>query len=282
VRLLVGLDGRDGGHDALALARVLASQPGGSIVAVTVVFGGPLPMEYALLDGEEAGLARPIFEDARTRVGDVPLETRAYGGGSPASILTSNAEREDVDAIVIGSPHRGPVGRVLVGSVASSLLNGSPCDVLVAPKGYAGAAHDPFRSIAVAFDGSPESKAALKRAEGLARLSNATIRVMTVVSPPAVVAVPGGAAGSYAPQSPAEPDKVIDAALESIDRSLGAEGVRLDGSPAEEIAQACEDGVDLLVVGSRGYGPLTRVLLGSVSRKLIDAAPCPVLVVPRP
>jgi nucleotide-binding universal stress UspA family protein len=75
---------------------------------------------------------------------------------------------------------------------------------------------------------------------------------------------------------------VINEAVNSIDASLGAEGRRLDGSPAREIAEACREGVDLLVTGSRGYGPMTRVLLGSVSRRLVDEAPCPVLVVPRP
>jgi nucleotide-binding universal stress UspA family protein len=282
MRLLVGVDGRDGGHDALELARVLASESTGRVVAVTVLHGGPWPMEYALLKDEDAREADPVFQKARSKVGDYGMETRAFGGGPPASILTKLAEDEMFDAIVVGSPHRGAIGKVLIGSVARSLLNGAPCDVLVAPKGYADERHDALRTIAVAYDGTPEAKAALHRAEELARLSNATIRVMTVVSPPVVVAVPGGAAGSYAPQGPLDPDKVINDAVNSIDTELGAEGQRLDGSPAEEVAEACETGVDLLVAGSRGYGPVTRVLLGSVSRKLINEAPCPVLVVPRP
>jgi nucleotide-binding universal stress UspA family protein len=57
--------------------------------------------------------------------------------------------------------------------------------------------------------------------------------------------------------------------------------VRLDGDPASELTRECAEGVDLLVVGSRGYGPLARVLLGSVSRKVVQDAPCPVLVVRR-
>jgi nucleotide-binding universal stress UspA family protein len=215
-------------------------------------------------------------------MGDFEIEARTFGGGSPARILTELAEEEGFDAIVVGSPHRGAIGRVLIGSIARSLLNGAPCDVLVAPKGYADERHDSPRTIAVAYDGTPEAKAALKRAEELARLSNATIEVMTVVTPPLVAAVPGGAAGAYAPQSPAQPDRVINDAVNSIDPKLGARGQRLDGSPSEQIAEACEAGVDLLVAGSRGYGPITRVLLGSVSRKLINEAPCPVLVVPRP
>lgn len=281
MRLLVGLDGRDGGNDAFELARVLSLGGGAEIVAVTVLRGGPLPMEYALLSEEEALEAEPIFERARAVGGDIAFEARAYGGGSPAGILTSHAEREGFDAIVVGSPHRGSIGRVLIGSVANSLLNGAPCEVFVAPKGYAAEEHLALRTIAVAYDGTPEAKAALRRAEALAQRSNATIKVLTVMQQPVVAAVPGAAGTGYAP-SPLDPDKVIDEAIHSIDTRLGAEGQRLDGSTEREILAACQSSVDLLVTGSRGYGPMTRVLLGSVSRKLAGNAPCPVLVVPRP
>lgn len=281
MRLLVGVDGRDGGRDALELARLLAAQAGGSVEAVTVLYGGPLPMEYARLEGEEAAEADSILADARERLEGVPLTTDVFGGGSPAAILTRRAESEPFDAIVVGSPHRGAVGRVLIGSVAKSLLNGAPCDVFVAPKGYGDERREPFRSLAVGYDGGPEAKAALKRAEAIARGSGAAIEILTAVPPPAVVAVPGGAA--YAPPSPPRPDRVIDEAVGAVDRSLAVEGRRLDGPAADEIVAACAaDEIDLLVVGSRGYGPVTRVLLGSVSDKVITDAPCPVLVVRRP
>ncbi len=279
MRLLIGVDGSDGGRDALELARVLLAQAGGSALVATVLFGGPLPVELAGLSPQESAEAEPIFEQVRAKLTGVELETRAFGGASPGAIMTVLAERENFDAIVVGSPHRGAIGRVLIGSVARNLLNGAPCDVLVAPKGYADEKHDPLRTIAIGYDGSPEAKAALARAEALAATSNANLRVLTVVTPPVVVAVPGG---GYTPQSPAEPEKVISEAVNSIDPRLGAQGQRLDGSPAEKIKEACEAGVDLLVLGSRGYGPMTRVLLGSVSRKLINDAPCPVLAVPRP
>ncbi|MFI5027618.1 MAG: universal stress protein [Solirubrobacterales bacterium] len=279
MRLLVGVDDSDGGRDALELARVLSSETAGSsAVIATVLFSGPLPIEMAGLDPEESEEAEPIFERARAKLAGTDVDTRAFGGGSPAAILTVLAEQEKFDAIVVGSPHRGAVGRVLLGSVALALLNGAPCEVIVAPKGYAEEEHADFGTIAVGYEGSPEAKEALQRAEAIASLSNATIRVLTVVSPPVVVAVPGG----YAPQTPPEPTEVINEAVHSIDTKLSAEGKRLDGSPAVEIPRACEEGVDLLVLGSRGYGPLTRVLLGSVSRKAINEAPCPVLVVPRP
>jgi len=57
----------------------------------------------------------------------------------------------------------------------------------------------------------------------------------------------------------------------------------LEGDPAQAIADAAEaDGVDLVVCGSRGYGPVRRVLAGSTSRRLLGAARQPVIVVPRP
>ena len=52
------------------------------------------------------------------------------------------------------------------------------------------------------------------------------------------------------------------------------------GDPARELAYAADD-LDLLVTGSRGYGPLRRLMLGSTSTKLVHEAPCPVLVLTR-
>ncbi len=163
MRLLVAFDGSDGGRDALELARVLAApEQEASALVVTVLHAGPLPMEYALLNAEEATEAEPFFEEARERLSGMAVETHAYGGGSPAGILTTLAERDDFDAIVVGSPHRGALGRVMLGSVAMSLLNGAPTDVAVAPKGYVEAHHETLRDIAVGYDGTPEAKVALR------------------------------------------------------------------------------------------------------------------------
>lgn len=280
MRLLVAFDGSDGGRDALELAQVLAGpEQDASALVVTVLPTGPLPMEYALLPEEEAAEAEPLLEEARETLSGIDVETHVYGGGSPARILTKLAEQEDFDTIVVGSPHRGALGRVLLGSVATSLLNGAPTDVAVAPKGYAQDEHERIGEIAVGYDGAPEARIALRRAENMAKRSNARIKLLTVVRPPVVapVMVPG----AYAPESPPEPDQVIHEGLASVDSSLAAEPMRLDGDPAMELRRACERGVDLLVLGSRGYGPLARVLVGSVSRKVIEDAPCPVLAVRR-
>lgn len=279
MRLLVGFDGSDGGRDALELARVLAAATDAEVMVVTVLPYGPLPIPYEILEEEEAERAKPLFEEARERLGGITVTTRAFGGGSPAGVINDLAEREDVETIVVGSPHRGPVGRVLIGSVADGLLHGAPCEVVTAPRGYAGERHEPFKRIAVAYDDTPEAKAALARAEALALACQAQIVVYTVSAPPAVV--PGAVV--YTPAIPPEAGTIVTKTVKKVDERLAATGRELAGVPGLALAEACEeDGIDLIVAGSRGYGPVWRVLLGSVSTQLLHKAPCPALVVPRP
>lgn len=278
MRVLVGFDGSDGGRDGLELGRVLGVATGADALVVTVIPYGPLPIDFSALERDAAAEAEPLFQEARQRLQGIGVETRGFGGGSPAGVITDLAEREGVDLAVVGSPHRGAIGRALLGSVAQSLLHGAPCAVAIAPHGYAEQRRGPVRLIAVAFDGTRESKAALHRAGKLAEATGATVRVLTAVAPP--VALPGVV--GYTPVNPPEPDAVIDEGVKALGPGVEVEARRLDGPPAEALAEACEDGVDLLVAGSRGYGPAMRVLTGSVSRRLINCAPCPVMVVPRP
>jgi nucleotide-binding universal stress UspA family protein len=278
VRLLVGYDGSAGGRDALELTRVLSSLEPSSALVVAVMPYAPLPVGFTELERDAAEEAEPLLAEARGRLDGIELRTRAFGGGSPAGVITSVAEAEDVDAIVLGSPHRGAVGRALIGSVAEGVLHGAPCAALVAPHGYAENGHGPFATVAVAYDGTPEAKAALARARALAEQSRAALRILTVVAPP--VALPGVV--GYTPVNPPEPEKVIAEGVAAAGVAVPVDGRRLDGAPAQALAEACEEGVDLLVAGSRGYGPVARLLLGSVSSRLVAIAPCPVLVVPRP
>lgn len=279
MRLLVGYDGSDGARDAIELTRVMAEATGAGVVVVTVLPYGPLPIPYEILEEEEAERALPLFEEVKERLGELEIETRAFGGGSPAGVINDLAEKEGVDSILVGSPHRGVVGRVVIGSVADGLLHGAPCEVMVAPRGYAAEEHGPFRTIAVAYDDTPESKAALKRAEEIALACRATLMIYTVSAPPAVV--PG--ATGYTPAIPPEAGTIVTRTVKAVDERIAASGRALNGVPGATIVEACEElGADLLVAGSRGYGPVMRVLLGSVSTQLAHKAPCPVLVVPRP
>src|SRR3954452_13057788 len=77
-----GYDGSEGGRDAPAPARVLGEATGASALVVTVLPYGPLPIPYEILEAEEAERAKPLFEEAKQRLGDLEVGTRAFGGGS--------------------------------------------------------------------------------------------------------------------------------------------------------------------------------------------------------
>ena len=70
-------------------------------------------------------------------------------------------------------------------------------------------------------------------------------------------------------------------AREAIPDDIEAEATLITGDPVEALVDVAEAPGTLLVVGSRGYGPLRRVLLGSVSTQLVRSAPCPLIVTPR-
>ena len=74
--------------------------------------------------------------------------------------------------------------------------------------------------------------------------------------------------------------KVLDEAKLKLGETDDVEAVLEEGDPAAVLAKHGVE-LDLLVIGSRGYGPLRRTLLGGVSAEVMRTAPCPVVVVPR-
>jgi nucleotide-binding universal stress UspA family protein len=133
--------------------------------------------------------------------------------------------------------------------------------------------------IVVGVDGSPVAAAALAFALEEARLRQATVDAVTAWHEPYTAA-------SLAPIAP-DPKVFTEAATRLLDEALasvdagGVEVRRLveRGGPAEVLLRVAE-GADLLVVGSRGHGGFTGLLLGSVSQQVVHHATCPVVVVP--
>ena len=202
--------------------------------------------------------------------------------GSPAEALQALAEKGEGDLIVLGSTHHAHFGSVAPGSVAEHLLHGAKCRLMIAPKGYAEADHsgDRLRVAAVGFDGTAESHAALQEAANLAAKFGGSLRVIGVATP----TPPIGAAAAAQAGADAGPDfqTQLNAAVAALAPELRALPVFERGDPVQKLLEDAEIGVDLLVLGSRGFGPVMRLLIGSVSSRVIREAPCPVLVVPRP
>ncbi len=283
-KIIVGYDGSPEARDALALGRQLAGLARGALILAAVL---PVKEEAIGLEGYEAALAEDserLFATVLDDLSELDVRTRVTGGEPPAEALQSLAEVERADAIVLGSTHHGPLGRIYPGSIAERLLHGAPCAVAVAPRGFASQPEDELRVLCAAFDGSPESRAALEVAAGLAEAAEATLRVVAVHEP----FTPGAAAvapmGTYDVGAVTQREAMqerLDEAVAELPGALRAKGLLLKGQAAEELLAEMELGVDLLVMGSRGRGPLGRVLLGGVSAKVVRSAPCPVLVMPR-
>jgi nucleotide-binding universal stress UspA family protein len=282
--ILVGVDGSSQARDAVVAGALLASAQGDELVLVHARSRGPL--ESLLGGGSYEQLIRGIVEEALTAaaLAEVPSPTmELVSDVSPAVALQRFAVRDDARAIVVGSSHRGPIGRVAPGGVAQRLLSGAPCPVVVAPGGYAEQPPRSLGRIGCGFDASEGAHAAWRTACAIAGAS-ATLRAIAVYQRLAFAHIPSSMATTWRSVNDELRDDLkreLDALVATAPEGVRAEPVFVEGVAATALIEASED-LDILVVGSRGYGPLGSVLVGSVAAQLIVHAACPLMVVPRP
>ncbi len=241
--------------------------------------------------GREAlalGRIMAIASDAEMDVVTAPEEHGAD--------LLALARARGADLLVIGSTHRGAIGRVLPGATIEHLLGEAPFAIAVAPPGFGGSDDDSgwrlaedgdgadagLRVIGVGFDGSPAAREALAIATDLALANGAALRVFAVARK--LVHAPGSAAPAQGPGAQGEVEALREAlheAVADLPAEVRALPVFLRGFVADELVAAARVGVDLLVIGSRRGGPLRRVAHRSVSSFVVNEAHCPVLICPR-
>lgn len=278
-RIVVGYAGEEAGRDAVRLAAGLAAVLGGHM---TVVFPyhplfasvpGNIVEEsirgevQALMAGIE-NLAAPIYHWT-------PSPWPIHG-------LHELASYEKADLIVFGAAREGLADHLHV-SLMERMVHGAPCTVGVAPAGYADGDIVEFRRVGVGFSDSEEGRTALHLAHELAGILGGELEVIagSGLSP---------ALASYAFSSPSLPQVENEMYAETktnLERVAGelSGGVpvhleTIRGDPSGALIERSSN-LDLLVLGSRAYGPLRHVLLGSVSARAMREAHCPVLVVPR-
>ncbi len=279
-RIVVGHDHLAGGQDALALARVIAKATGDELILAGIIPVGLMPTDVEVVWRAEE---HEFAENIRSRASDADGEARVFHSHSVARGLSDLAEEVGAGLIVVGASRRGKPGRILAGNIALQVLHGAHCAVGVAPVGYAEHGRDSLDSLVVGVDGAPEAQAAAAVAAGLAAASGAQTTLVSVVQePPPAYGKGGGAAGI------GELKSALGEHLRSdLERAAGAfagdgkpETKLVEGEPVASLCAAAED-ASLLIVGSRGYGPLGRVVLGSTDAELLNSAPSPMLVWPR-
>ncbi|MGZ4194907.1 MAG: universal stress protein [Solirubrobacteraceae bacterium] len=271
--IVVGVDRHQGGRDAVALAKQLLDE-GGELTLAHVLSGDAhtstgSPTEYDVAKRERTA---ELLEAASTEAG-VAANLRWRESSSVGRGLHELCEVIGADLLVVGSSRHGLLGRVLIGNETHSALNGAPCAIAIAPAGYA-ERPAAIREIGVAYNGSPESEHALAVARTMAAEHGAKLSALEAVSLPRYALV-----GGPAPIDDAI-NELVDDARVRIAELGGIEAHAVYGLPAEELTLYSAS-LGLLILGSRGYGPIGRLVHGSISQQLARTARCPLLVLTR-
>jgi nucleotide-binding universal stress UspA family protein len=295
--VLVGYDPKTRDHAPVHFGVELSRFSGAPLIVASVQ-AGPRPIAlsagqsqpYAIYADEDLEAdCTPVLEQLEHDLAQegIAAQCRALTGTSVAHALQEAAEAENAAVLVVGSTGRGAVGRTLPGSTAERLLPGSPCPVAVVPRRWT--RDGGLETIGVAFVDTPEGREALRSAYALAHRARARLRVLTVVRVTLSMyaeteAQTAGRRAKYLQDVLGEHElAAVQAARRAVAELGGDDDVEVDaftGDPADVLVRLSEH-LDLLVCGSRGYGPARAVLLGGVSRRIVAEARCPVVVLPR-
>ena len=282
--IAVGVDGFTEGRDAAALGAAIASVTGAELMLVSVHSAPAFPFAgwaWGSLrkDGQRSlrEVRRELAPGAR-----IMVET----GWSIPAALDRVMRRWHHELLVVGSSRDAEDGHVRIGQRTRQLLSDFPCALAVAPRGLHTKRDLQLKRIGVGYDGGAESAAALALAGAIAARAGGQLLVTAVVDDRIPVllrsALNGVVASEWTDAIRAEEGRLRQEARHAA-AATGAE-VRVEvtrGRPASALLGMSKD-IDLLIIGSRRWGPVSRLLLGSTGEALMHGAACPVLAVPRP
>jgi nucleotide-binding universal stress UspA family protein len=277
-RILVAVDGSESSLSALQASFPLVRAEKGVVIVVSVVppYDGELrlvgvknvaatvrgPYEKALAESER--LAR----DAGVRFYTLLAE------GEPHEEIVDVAEAEGCGLIVVGVRGFNPAQTVVMGSMTARIIGYSYTNVLVVPR----AARFRWDNILVALDGSTLGRSALRIASYFQGSYGSRATILSVADVPFHVY---GVDPTVVEGFIATARKVLDDAMtEATAMGLSAQAVIKEGDPAEIITDVSKQAqADLVLMGSHGRTGLRRLLMGSVTERVLGHVACPVMVV---
>jgi nucleotide-binding universal stress UspA family protein len=277
-KILVAVDGSESSRNALRQAFRLAVDEKCWITVTSVVPPFEGDVDLTGVKDIRASLAKPC-EEALREANRIAEEERALiktvcEEGETYERIVDLADAENCGVIVMGRRGIGRFERALMGSVTARVIGHTQRDVLVVP----GDARLGWRKILVGTDGSRFSKVATDKAIDFAQAYGGELKVVSIVDVPAELNA----------EAPAAVEDLIKKAREytaAVKARAEVAGVPVESFIGEAetweaiVKLAREQAVDLIVMGSHGRTGLRRLLMGSVTEKVIGNAPCPVLVV---
>jgi nucleotide-binding universal stress UspA family protein len=268
-KLMVCTDGSDEGQNAVAVALELARACDSQVIAVQVLH--VVPEFQAVAPDLPATLGKGVQENmaaikaAADKLG-VALKTVAPEGQTPHAAIVATAEKIRPDLIIMGRCGKTALARILMGNVTARVIGRSPINVLVVPRGGMVG----FQRILVASDGSLYSQAAWELALAMAKQAKSRLIGVAVAPEEGDIIEAQAIMGRM----------LTAASLAGVPmKGVNPQGVAPD---AGIVQQAIKNEVDLIVVGSYGRTGLKKLLMGSVTERVIGGSPCPILVVKQP
>ncbi len=265
-KIIVGFDGTDTGADGLVLAVGLAKAFANELL-VAYVYDAKLSAASREAAAELSRHAHEILKGARERVSQsLAVDFRAQPAGSPAQGLNDLAVSDRADLIVLGSRRLGPWTREALGGVSQEVMRGASRAVAVAPRGYRHTGGFVPQRIRVGWIPTAEGDRALEVACYMARATGGSVELVTSTA----------AADTLEQRA----ERARRTAGETV-KKLGAKiPIAVNAQVAEptDVLIESSNHVDLIVLGSRGYGSARTMLAGSTSASVVPGAQCPTLV----
>ncbi len=267
-RILVASDGSSFSADAVGVAIAMSAKAEACLYPFAMVLTNP---EYEIVAPE---LLQKATDDARKHLDSIVAaaareKVRAIpvlrSGDSPHQEIIAAAGEINTDLIVMGQQGRRRLARMMVGHATVRVIAAAPCSVLSVPVG--GKMWD--KRILLATDGSRFSDAAAVSAARIAHCCEVPVTVVSALVP------------SHSEQRQQEGREAVERTTAQLrNEGLRADGMTRAGEADDVIIKLAEEqGADLIVVGTYGRTGFGKVLVGSVSERVIGKSRCPVLVV---
>jgi nucleotide-binding universal stress UspA family protein len=263
--LLIASDGSEFSKNAIREAINLAKICSSKLIAVSAVktnleFESVLP-QVVEKDEQEATKHLEWVRNQAQKEG-VECETIVSLGEEPYQDIIDQASKNKVNMIIMGTHGRTGMKRLMMGSVTAKVIGHAPCNILVLPID----AKVEFKNVLIATDGSKYSDAAASEALKIAKRCGSSLTVISVASSDAEIS--------------SAKDNVKKVTETAEKEGIKTKEVVVKGKPYEAIVETSKQKrADLIVVGSHGRAGLERLLMGSVTERVIGHSESAVLVV---